>query len=109
MAASMETVLSKPELVDAILLQLPMRDLLVNAPRVSKTFNIIITSSPSIQRKLFFSADQSQPTGRRRGWTPNPLLREAFPPLFENERWGMNTFENFWELDWNSSKLKIAA
>ncbi|KAK5681768.1 hypothetical protein LTS10_006301 [Elasticomyces elasticus] len=49
-----QQVLDLPELLESILLGLPMRDLLL-AQRVSKTFQQVIVSSPHIQRALFFA------------------------------------------------------
>ncbi|KAK4965373.1 hypothetical protein LTR42_012129 [Elasticomyces elasticus] len=49
-----QQVLDLPELLESILLILPMRDLLL-AQRVSKTFQQVILSSPHIQRALFFA------------------------------------------------------
>ncbi|KAK5691310.1 hypothetical protein LTR17_025696 [Elasticomyces elasticus] len=49
-----QQVLDLPELLESILLILPMRDLLL-AQRVSKTFKQVIVSSPHIQRALFFA------------------------------------------------------
>ncbi|KAK5731219.1 hypothetical protein LTR15_001158 [Elasticomyces elasticus] len=46
--------LDLPELLESILLILPMRDLLL-AQRVSKTFQQVIVSSPHVQRALFFA------------------------------------------------------
>ncbi|KAJ7657130.1 hypothetical protein B0H14DRAFT_2321869, partial [Mycena olivaceomarginata] len=67
---------STPELLENTLLQLPMRDLLVTAPLVCKTWHAV-TLSPIIQRTLFFEGD---PSASKR--VQNPLLRELFPPFF---------------------------
>ncbi|KAF8144400.1 hypothetical protein K438DRAFT_1426589, partial [Mycena galopus ATCC 62051] len=69
------TVLSIPELLELILVRLPMRDLLVTAPLVSKTWHAA-TLSPELQRALFFEPDALSPPIR------NPLLMETFPPFF---------------------------
>ncbi|KAJ7040507.1 hypothetical protein C8F04DRAFT_1032288 [Mycena alexandri] len=76
MSAAQDTVISSPELVELILAHLPMRDLLVTAPRVSKMWNAT-TLTPPLQRVLFFQPDPSD-------WRPlrNPLLMELFPPFF---------------------------
>ncbi|KAK4894468.1 hypothetical protein LTR27_007354 [Elasticomyces elasticus] len=52
--AAAQQVLDLPELLESILLSLPMRDLLL-AQRVSKTFQQVIVSSPHVQRALFFA------------------------------------------------------
>ncbi|KAK4953338.1 hypothetical protein LTR10_009047 [Elasticomyces elasticus] len=51
--ASTTEVLNLPELLEIILLELPTRDLLL-AQRVCITWKAAITSSPNIQRALFF-------------------------------------------------------
>lgn len=47
------TLASVPELVEIILLQLPLRDVLF-AQRVDRTWHAIIANSPQLQRALFF-------------------------------------------------------
>ncbi|KAJ6574456.1 hypothetical protein B0H19DRAFT_603891 [Mycena capillaripes] len=76
MSPAQHTMLSTPELLEATLLQLPMRDLLVTAPLVCKTWHAT-TLSPAIRRALFFDADPSASKRVR-----NPLLRKLFPPFF---------------------------
>ncbi|KAK5726346.1 hypothetical protein LTR17_012777 [Elasticomyces elasticus] len=49
-----DNVLKLPELLENILLQLPMRDLLF-AQKVCKTWKLIIDASPAIQKALFFA------------------------------------------------------
>ncbi|KAJ7187301.1 hypothetical protein C8R46DRAFT_868384, partial [Mycena filopes] len=78
MSAAQNNALSVPELLELILAQLPMRDLLVVAPRVSKTWNAI-TLTPMLQRALFLLAD---PTASSSAPVRNPLLMEIFPPFF---------------------------
>jgi hypothetical protein len=120
----MHFVLSKPELIELILLQLPMRDLLVHAQLVNKDFYSVIKNFPSLQRKLFFVAKPAtspQKPQDDRGsmlqavmchedWEINPLLRERFPPWFNShaqlKQLGITELRN---LDWNSSTEKIAA
>lgn len=48
-----DEVISTRELLEAILLQLPARDILL-AQRISKAFREAVERSPSIKRKLFF-------------------------------------------------------
>ncbi|KAJ7187327.1 F-box domain-containing protein [Mycena filopes] len=73
-----ETALSTPELLELILSQLPLRDLLVTAPRVCKLWTAV-TLTPTLQRALFFQPDPNG-TARR-----NPLLIAAFPPFFTSD------------------------
>lgn len=118
----MDFVLSKPELIEAILLQLPMKDLLIHAQLVNKDFYSIITQFPSLQRKLFFVAKPVIIPGISRGsnapgpedWEINPLLRESFPPWFLNHASMPGQFEQsgiseLRKLDWTSSTEKTAA
>lgn len=47
-------VFGTAELLEAILLELPIKDLLMNAQRVSTTFNTTIQASTRLQQALFF-------------------------------------------------------
>ncbi|GKT46867.1 uncharacterized protein ColSpa_07048 [Colletotrichum spaethianum] len=51
---AMETVLAVPELLEAILVQVDMRTLLVSACRVSRTWKALMDESPVLQQALFF-------------------------------------------------------
>ncbi|KAJ7034234.1 hypothetical protein C8F04DRAFT_1102705 [Mycena alexandri] len=73
-----DSVIRTPELVERTLVLLPVRDLLVIAPLVSKIWQAI-TLSPTLQRALFFEAD---PTASASQPVKNPLLVELFPPFF---------------------------
>ncbi|KAL4992661.1 hypothetical protein BDW68DRAFT_53281 [Aspergillus falconensis] len=103
-----ETVLSIPELLEQILLNLDMQDLLTSAQRVNKHWQHIISTSPRLQQTLFFRpiASPAKPsrqyttfpstplcTARRRDLSPyraqvratlNPLLAKRFGPEFFN-------------------------
>lgn len=120
----MNFALSKPELIEAILLQLPMRDLLVHAQLVNKDFYSVITTFPSLQRKLFFvakpatspqtpqdeSSSRFQAVTCHENWEINPLLRNMFPPWFKNHgQFQQSGIGDLRKLDWNSSKEKTAA
>ncbi|KAJ7301748.1 hypothetical protein DFH08DRAFT_667471, partial [Mycena albidolilacea] len=72
-------VISTPELLELILSCLPMRDLLVTAPLVSKTWQAL-TLTPALQRTLFFRPDLSSEPAQ------NPLLLMLFPPFFAAEK-----------------------
>ncbi|KAK7048460.1 putative MFS transporter [Favolaschia claudopus] len=74
--SSATQVMSTPELLEQILAALPMRDLLVNAPLVSRTWRAITLLS-TIQQALFF-----QPAPSISPRVLNPLLSESFPPFF---------------------------
>ncbi|KAJ7890584.1 hypothetical protein B0H14DRAFT_1110496 [Mycena olivaceomarginata] len=78
MSNAQETVISTLELLELTLSHLPMRDLLVTAPLVSKTWQAI-TLTPALQRALFFQPDPESSAPR----IQNALLAELFPPFFE--------------------------
>lgn len=82
LAAVQKTAVSQvfgvAELLEAILVELPMRDLLLSQ-RVSKTFQLTIKGSTKLQRKLFFVP--MDPAQRRNDVMPdilivNPLVAE---------------------------------
>ncbi|KAH6682745.1 hypothetical protein B0J14DRAFT_646978 [Halenospora varia] len=77
--ASQEAVLSTVELLEAIFLQLPLQDLLVNAQRVNRMWNVEIKTSATLQQKLFFQAWPENRTGESER---NSLLEAVFPPWF---------------------------
>ncbi|KAK7038336.1 putative f-box domain protein [Favolaschia claudopus] len=76
MSSAQHSVMVTPELVELVLLHLPMRDLLITAPLVCKWWRDL-TLKPTLQRALFFEPDNlSLPRIK------NPLLAELFPPFF---------------------------
>jgi len=78
MASPRDRVFDTPELLEAILVQLPQQDLLL-AQRISRSFETAIKSSPKIQQALFFRAE---PIKDPRKWFINPILRRHFLPFF---------------------------
>ncbi|KAJ7228139.1 hypothetical protein GGX14DRAFT_611447 [Mycena pura] len=79
MSPAQDAVISTPELLELTLLHLPMRDLLVTAPLVSKAWQAL-TLTPALQRALFFEPDLTVSDHER---VMNPLLAEIFPPFFK--------------------------
>ncbi|KAJ6482728.1 hypothetical protein C8R45DRAFT_1150328 [Mycena sanguinolenta] len=75
MSIAQITVISSSELLELTLTHLSMRDLLVTAPLVNKTWHAI-TLTPTLQRLLFFQPDTLS------GGAKNPLLVELFSPFF---------------------------
>ncbi|KAJ7348323.1 hypothetical protein DFH08DRAFT_865784 [Mycena albidolilacea] len=73
MSNALVVVMSTPELLELTLSHLPMRDLLVTAPLVSKTWQAL-TLTPALQRALFFQPDPSSLS------VHNPLLVELSRP-----------------------------
>ncbi|KAJ7256140.1 hypothetical protein B0H12DRAFT_517679 [Mycena haematopus] len=97
MSNAQVTVMSTPELLEHTLAHLPMRDLLVTAPLVSKTWQAI-TLTPTLQRLLFF-----QPDTRLSSRVENPLLVDLFPPFFASSgphRWSWPNSKSLESMPW---------
>ncbi|KAK6824955.1 Regulator of G protein signaling superfamily [Apiospora arundinis] len=71
-----------PELLEAILLYVDERTLLVSAQRVSQHWRAVIAVSPSLQWKLFLRPDDRAATALAP--RKNPLLAKAFPFCFDD-------------------------
>ncbi|KAK7049187.1 putative f-box domain protein [Favolaschia claudopus] len=78
-APGASVVMSTPELLELILVDVPLRDLLLVAPLVCKIW-CATTKTPTIQRLLFFLPDPSVPGTDK---IFNPFLQKEFPPFFE--------------------------
>ncbi|KAF7377267.1 F-box domain protein [Mycena sanguinolenta] len=99
MSTAQVTVISSPELLELTLAKLPMRDLLVTAPLVCKTWQAI-TLTPALQRLLFFQPDTSSDRAE------NPLLVELFPPFFAPGgpiRWSWPDSEAIESMPWSKA------
>ncbi|KAK2035111.1 F-box domain-containing protein [Colletotrichum zoysiae] len=83
---AMETVLAIPELLEAILVQVDMRTLLVSASRVSRAWKGFIDGSPALQQALFFKPV----SGASRG-TIHGLEGVPFPRVPRAERLASHT------------------
>ncbi len=96
-----------PELFSAILIHLPILDLLLRAPLVNHSWKYSIERSPSVQSKLFFHPKQYNASRKPE---INPLLQAAFRPWFHNRpieyRYPSLIFKY---LDWSRTYTKIAA
>lgn len=123
MPTACETVLTTPELFEIILLHFHLRDLL-QAQRVNRTFNAMITNSPSVQRALFFRGKSTEVIAPEAHdqighqsvtWEQNSLLCQAFPAWFRmlpsSLHWigKRNYKDTFDHLDWNSSEERRRA
>jgi hypothetical protein len=100
-ASASHTFFSTPELLEGLLLEVSLRDLLVAAQRVNRSWHEMVASSPVLQQKLFF---QPCPEQEDRGPEFNPLLQQAFPPFFEippGDRFRRG--EPFKALQWNKN------
>ena len=89
--AAHDTVFAICELLEAILLDVDMRTLLVSVQRVCKRWNAVIASSPPLQRRLFFlpsfprsscEASSTAYASVQDCFEQNPLLQWAFPCFF---------------------------
>lgn len=74
-------VLTTPEVLELILVQTDMRTLLTSCQRVCRDWHNLITTSPSIQKSLFFTPIKEPEWGAGEK-LPNPLLAEMFPTIF---------------------------
>ncbi|KAF2178603.1 hypothetical protein K469DRAFT_467003, partial [Zopfia rhizophila CBS 207.26] len=107
MASTYARVLNTPELLEAILAQLPPRDLL-RAQCISCSFRDTIQASPTLQQALFF---RPAPVKEPGVWTINPLLQDLFLPwrVFPETNWDLPEYATLELLDWNCSPETVAA
>lgn len=88
--APVSAVLNTPELLETIFSYLDQRTLLISAQRVSHYWRLTIINSPVLQRLLYFRPDPQPPVSAEETQgvppcrVPNPLLKQAFPPMFVN-------------------------
>ncbi|KAJ6110310.1 hypothetical protein N7486_002545 [Penicillium sp. IBT 16267x] len=73
--------LDTPEILEMILARMDMRTLLTSAQRVSRSWFNLISTSPSIQKALFFTPIKDSEWGTEEKIL-NPLLTETFPSIF---------------------------
>lgn len=131
MTAAVETVVASPELLTAVLLYLPTKDLLLSQ-RVSRFFRDLIISAPALQEALYFRApkphrpeaprknadndddkdnndsdDDEQPDDETMKFVPNPLLLERFSPFYATE--GAMYTEDLKQIFWTETDNRIAA
>lgn len=95
------SVLNTPEILEMILIQTDIRTLLTSAQRVCRAWSKLITSSPSIQKALYFAPIKSS-EGEPNEKTLNPLLKEKFPPIFPLQ--DSSTYDGFDFSDFNWTK-----
>jgi hypothetical protein len=106
-------VLQSPELLEAIILQLPLRDIIFKAQLVSSFFCDTICESPLLQQALFLGR---APCDRTILSTPNPLLAHTKNARFLDHRFwngekvGCNASwtdsSGFRQLDWDEFKVR---
>lgn len=76
MSSAVPRVFATPELLECILIYLPLESLL-QAQLTSRSFNALIRTSPTLSQLLFL-----HPNPPSAAWHLNPLLRQHFPPFF---------------------------
>ncbi|KAH7357053.1 hypothetical protein BKA65DRAFT_496116 [Rhexocercosporidium sp. MPI-PUGE-AT-0058] len=107
--SSTDQVFAVPELITAIILQLPIQDILTHAQLVNRSWKLAVDSLP-VQQAVFLTPQQSD-----HGMKPkfNPLLKEKFPSWFNcAERNNTDRDKRGWQferLEWGSSPEKCAA
>ena len=79
MKSSTDKALGIPELFEAILLELPAKDLLL-VQRVSKMWHELILESPKIQEALFFKVRPISSLAAAQQPVINPLLQQMLKP-----------------------------
>jgi hypothetical protein len=106
-----DEVLTIPELVSAILLHLPLQDLLVNAQLVSHSWNHLIKTSIPLQQHLFFCPLPSPKHENKSSQPPhfNPLLQTSFPSWFTNKSTRFGRGDQFETLPWKDSPKRVEA
>jgi hypothetical protein len=99
-SSPLNSVLATTELLEAMLLLLPLSDIL-RANAVCRRWRDVIAASPAIKQTLFL-----QPVSSATGSPPepNPLLQALFPPLFKLyeswNRWESSDIERFQAAEW---------
>jgi hypothetical protein len=78
-------VLTTPELLEIILLHLDTRTLLVSAPRVCRTWTVLIQSSPAIQQALFFQQTTPKSNLEKGKWHAKSIWNSILPSPKEKD------------------------
>lgn len=77
MESAQDTALATVEVLENILLSLDLQSTLTSAQRVCHSWHDLVSTSPSLQKHLYF-----QPDWQRRHKHRNPLLAKLFPGWF---------------------------
>lgn len=94
------------ELLEQILINLPLRDLLL-CQRVCKKWEALVSTSPTLQTRLYFRAaagpklSETHPSS----YTFNPLLEAAFPFLFKPDHIGAAQRSDDWDVSFGDLDL----
>ncbi|KAF7927311.1 uncharacterized protein EAE97_009986 [Botrytis byssoidea] len=80
-------VLAIPELLEQIFSHVPLPDLMIRVQSVNRHFYTLITASPLLQHKLFFSSTKNPFISNRSNTIiPNPLLYPSFHAYISSSR-----------------------
>ncbi|OQE12428.1 hypothetical protein PENVUL_c001G07691 [Penicillium vulpinum] len=77
--SAQDVALGTVEVLENILLHLDLQSILTSAQRVCHPWQDLISTSPSLQKHLFF-----RPDWHRKDKQPNPLLASTFPAWFSD-------------------------
>lgn len=77
MESAQGTALATVEVLENMLLRLDLKSILTSAQRVCHSWHDLVSTSPSLQKHLYF-----QPDWQRRHKNRNPLLAKHFPGWF---------------------------
>lgn len=87
------------ELLEQILINLPLRDLLL-CQRVCKKWEALVSTSPTLQTRLYFRAPAGPKSSETHpsSYTFNPLLEAAFPFLFKPDHISASQRSDDWDV-----------
>jgi hypothetical protein len=80
MSSAQETALATVEVLENILLSLDIQTILTSAQRVCHKWRDLVTTSPYVQKHIFFQPDWDQKHKQQ-----NPLLASIFPGWFSHD------------------------
>jgi hypothetical protein len=89
---TMQDVFGVPELLESIISHLPERDILTKAQRVSRAWNIMITSSPTIRKKIWMlpQLEAISPSHSRQD-PEEGVLQQGCPVYLKTDSMAWNT------------------
>ncbi|KAK3385161.1 hypothetical protein B0H63DRAFT_559838 [Podospora didyma] len=81
-SAAQTKALRTPEILEMILLHVDLQSLLVSAQRVCRDWLDLTSSSPALQRAMFFQPEPATTSTAKARRRKNPLLERLFPTFF---------------------------
>jgi len=104
-------MLATTEILEAVLLQLPLREIL-HANAVCRRWRDVIAASPTLQQALFLAPDPAA-SARDREPEKNPLLEALFRELFQSglsfNRWDALEIKWFQRMAWFADEARRRA